>query len=69
MYKMAKEIPIGLAMELSINSQAMQYYSGLSKEQQHDIVQYIKNNNSGLEAKEKISNAIKGLENNNLNFM
>ncbi len=69
MYKMAKELPIGFAMKLSANSQAMQYYASLNKQQQHSIVEYIQNNQSELEAREKINNAIRGLENNSIDFI
>ncbi len=69
MYKLPGEMPVGFAMSLSMHPQAMQYYSGLSLQQQTDIVKYVQNNKTGMEAKEKVDSAIRGLENNNIDFL
>ena len=69
MYKLPGEIPVGFAMSLSMNDKAMKYYSGLSLDTQMKIVDYIQNNKTGMEAKEKVTNVIKGLENSNINFL
>lgn len=69
MNSMHGELPIGFAMSLSMSPEAMKYYSTLSLEQQTDIVKYVQNNKTGIEAKQKVYNAIQGLENNNLDFL
>lgn len=69
MYKLPGEMPVGFAMSLSMNQKAMQYYSGLSLEKQNDIVKYVQNNQTGIEAKSKVENAIRGLENSNIDFL
>ena len=69
MYRLPGEMPVGFAMSLSMNDKAMKYYSGLSLDTQTQIVNYIQNNKTGMEAREKVENAIRGLENNNTNFL
>ena len=50
MYKLPGEMPVGFAMSLSMNDKAMKYYSGLSLDTQTQIVNYIQNNKTGMEA-------------------
>lgn len=66
-----KEIELsgGFGMSLTMNKNAMDYYSKLTYEKQMKIVSYIKDNNTGFEAKNKIRNAINGLEKGNIDFL
>lgn len=49
-YANGGEIPLGLGMALAQNSQAMQYFAGLSKEEQQKIIR----NTSKIRSKEQM---------------
>ena len=63
------ELPVGFAMSLAMNKNAMDYYSSLSFDNQMKIVSYIQDNNTGFEVKNRINNAISNLENGNIHFI
>ena len=62
------ELPVGFAMSLAMNKEAMDYYSKLTYDNQMKIVSYIQNNDTGFEVKSKIRNVINGLQNSNIDF-
>ncbi|MBE5821677.1 MAG: hypothetical protein E7311_03690 [Clostridiales bacterium] len=63
------ELPVGFGMSLAMNKDAMDYYSKLSYDNQMKIVSYIQDNTTGFEVKNKIRNAINGLEIGNIDFI
>lgn len=62
-------MPIGFVFSLAQNKDAMEYYSTLDDNVKNNIKLFIKNNNSGAEAKKKINIAIDNLNKNNINFL
>lgn len=61
-----KNLPTGLNMALSMNKDALEYYSTLKYDQQKYINDYIQNSNDGVDAKKKIEKVIKQLEKGNI---
>lgn len=64
-----KEMPVGFAMSLAMNNIALNNYAKLSYETQEQIINFIQNSNTGIEAEEKIKNAISDLEKNSITFL
>ncbi|WP_454053407.1 hypothetical protein [Clostridium sp. Marseille-Q7071] len=64
------DIPEGFAMALLQEPDARASFQNLSDEQKTNVIQYIQNNNlTGIDAKNKINNAIKNLNNNSIDFI
>ncbi|WP_461612324.1 hypothetical protein [Clostridium sp. Marseille-QA1073] len=64
------DIPEGFAMALLQEPDARTSFQNLSDEQKTNVIRYIQNNNlTGTEAKNKINNAIKNLNNNSIDFI
>ena len=64
------DIPQGFAMALLQEPDARTSFQNLSDEQKTNVIQYIQNNNlTGTDAKNKINNAIKNLNNNLIDFI
>ena len=61
-----KNLPTGLNMALSMNKDALEYYSTLKYDQHKYINDYIQNSNDGVDAKKKIEKVIKQLEKGNI---
>lgn len=57
------DLPIGFTMSLSMDSEAMSYYSELSKEKQDEILQYVNKPGNGNEAKYRIDDVVHKLHN------
>lgn len=66
---MGENIPIGFLFSISQNEKAMKYFANLDDISKSRISSYIKDSLDGDEAKVRISSSIKGLEENNLNFL
>ena len=64
-----KELPIGLAMSLGMNEYAMDFYSKLDPVTRNKIKQYVQDCSSGQEAKKKIKDTVKNLEEHNITFL
>ncbi len=64
-----KEMPVGFAMSLAMNNIALNNYAKLSYETQEQIINFIQNSNTGIEAEEKIKNVISNLEENSITFL
>lgn len=64
------DIPEGFAMALLQEPDARVSFQNLSDEEKTNVIHYIQNNNvTGVDAKNKISNAIKNLNNNSIDFI
>lgn len=73
-YKMSKpdfykELPIGLAMSLGMNEFAMDFYSTLDPAVKGKLKEYVQHSETGEEARKKIKNAVKNLENHDISFL
>lgn len=73
-YKMSKpdfykELPIGLAMSLGMNEYAMDFYSTLDPAVKGKLKEYVQHSGTGEEARKKIKNAVKNLENHDISFL
>lgn len=64
-----KELPIGLAMSLGMNEYAMDFYAKLDPVTRNKIKQYVQDCSSGEEAKKKIKDTVKNLEEHNITFL
>lgn len=63
------DLPEGFAMALLQDSDARTNYENSTDMQKTNVIHYIQSNNqSGVDAKVKIINAIENLRNNNLGF-
>jgi hypothetical protein len=62
------DIPIGFGMELMQNSEARSNFDKLNDNEKNQLINYIQNNNSSDEAKNKISISIENLKKGNINF-
>lgn len=69
MNRYPKELPIGLAMSLSLNEFAMEYYSSLDSKAREKITKYIQGGATGEDTKMRINKAIDELEHNSLEFL
>lgn len=65
----SKELPIGFSFSLTMNENAMKFYSNLDKYSKEEVLDYIKSSSTGEEAKKRIKKAISDLEQNSLNFL
>jgi uncharacterized protein YdeI (YjbR/CyaY-like superfamily) len=64
------DIPEGFAMALLQEPDARASFQNLSDEEKTNVIRYIQNNNlTGTDAKNKISNAIKNLNNSSIDFI
>ncbi|WP_291579546.1 hypothetical protein [Clostridium sp. UBA6640] len=64
------DIPEGFAMALLQEPDARDSFQNLSDEEKTNVIGYIQNNNlTGTDAKNKIDNAIKNLNNNSIDFI
>ncbi|MDD4376384.1 MAG: hypothetical protein PHR25_06385 [Clostridia bacterium] len=61
---MSNDMPIGFAMSLVQNKNALATYVNLSNSEKEEINIYIQNSKTGLEAKERIDNILIKLSNN-----
>jgi len=61
---MSNDMPIGFAMSLVQNKNALTTYVNLSNSEKEEINIYIQNSKTGLEAKERIDNILIKLSNN-----
>ena len=64
-----KELPIGLAMSLGMNGYAMDFYSTLDPAVKGKLKEYVQHSETGEEARKKIKNAVKNLENQGISFL
>lgn len=63
------DIPEGFGAALFKEPEARTYFENLSDIEKTNVIRYIQSNNlTGDEARNKISNAIRSLKNNTLNF-
>lgn len=67
--KPGADMPIGLMMSLAQHQNAMKNFSLLGDEGQKSVIQYIQNSVTGEEAKNRIQNAVKNLEQGNSGFL
>ena len=64
-----KSLPIGFAMSLAMDNNAMENYSNLDPVTQDSITRYIQSSTTGYDAKRRIDVAVESLSNNNLKFL
>lgn len=64
-----RNMPIGLAMSLSMNEDALSYYLALDFKTKEDIQEFVKSSKNSEEARERIDIATKDLENNTIKFL
>ncbi|MEG2645964.1 MAG: hypothetical protein RSA08_02915 [Clostridia bacterium] len=64
-----KEMPVGLAMSLALNENAMEYYTSLDFKTREDIQEFVKSSKTDNEAKEKIDLAIENLNSKTIKFL
>ena len=64
-----RNMPIGLAMSLSMNEDALNYYLALDFKTKEDIQEFVKSSKNSEEARERIDIATKDLENNTIKFL
>lgn len=62
-------IPVGFAMSLAQNEQALDYYSTLNSSMKNDIKLFIQDASTGDDAKRRIEVAIENLSNQNTSFI
>ncbi len=63
------ELPLGLAMSLAQNADAMHCFGSLPEERKQQIVSYIQTSATGPEAKHRIASAVEGLAHSNTDFL
>ena len=64
-----KELPIGLAMSLCMNEYQMEFYSTHNTAVKGKLKEYVQHSETGEEARKKIKNAVKNLENHDISFL
>lgn len=63
------EMPIGFTFLLSINQNALKYFSNLNINTKEQIKTYIQNSINSDDAKYRINNAINCMNNNTIEFL
>lgn len=63
------ELPLGLAMSLAQNADAMQFFRTLTDEKKRSVVSFIQSSTTGAEAKRRVSAATEGLAHGNFEFL
>lgn len=64
-----ENLPLGFAFSLSMNKQAMDYYSTLDFDTQAQITRYIENATSTKETKNRINSSINALSHADTSFL
>ena len=62
-------MPVGFAMSLAQNEQALDYYSTLNTSMKNNIKLFIQNASTGDDAKSRIELAIENLSNQSTSFI
>jgi uncharacterized protein YdeI (YjbR/CyaY-like superfamily) len=65
----ATDMPIGLMMSLAQHQNAMRNFALLDDEGQKSVIRYVEDSATGEEAKNRIQNAVKNLEQGNSGFL
>jgi hypothetical protein len=63
------ELPLGLAMSLAQNEDAMKNFSNLTEEKKSQIISFIQSSATGAEAKHRVLDATDGLAHNSIDFL
>lgn len=63
------DLPLGLAMSLAQNAEAMQYFSNLPEEKKRQVISFIQASATGAEAKHRVFTATDGLAHDNMDFL
>ncbi|QAT49567.1 hypothetical protein EQM14_07125 [Caproiciproducens sp. NJN-50] len=67
--KTGADMPIGLMMSLARHQNAMKNFALLGDEGQKSVIQYVQDSVTGEEAKSRIQNAVRNLEQGNSGFL
>ena len=62
------DIPLGLSMELTMHPTAATTFSNMSAAQKHAAIHYIQTATTGVEAKQRIKNAVSQMESGQVTF-
>ena len=61
------ELPLGLSMELTMHPEAAATFGKMSVEQKRGAIQYVQGCTSGADAKKRIQNVVKRMEQGEMN--
>jgi uncharacterized protein YdeI (YjbR/CyaY-like superfamily) len=63
------DIPYGLGMALSQNTEAKNYFGRLSKEQKAGVIRYVQSGKTGEEARQRIQSVADNLKEHKVDFI
>lgn len=68
-FEFDRSMPVGLAMSLSGNEDALNYYMSLDFKTKEDVQNFVKESKSDEQARERIDIATRDLENSTIKFL
>lgn len=62
------DLPLGFGMQMEGTPRALETYAGLTREEKESVIRYVQSGTTGEEALEKITSAVKKLEEEDKSF-